>query len=73
MQIKATLRNVLSSVYAVQRDGSALAGEMTPAELMVYRVGKAGCMTELLAVFSIPNDLAAVQLFRDKALSWSPF
>lgn len=54
---------------AVEKDGSVLAEEVKPVELLAYNEwGGAGFMPELLAAFSMPNDPAIDRVLRDASL-----
>nr|WP_235044546.1 DUF4011 domain-containing protein [Methylohalobius crimeensis] len=53
----------------VEKDGSVLAEEKKPVELLAYNEwGGAGYMPELLAAFSMPNDPAVDSVLRDASL-----
>lgn len=53
----------------VEKDGSVLAEEVKPVELLAYNEwGGAGSMPELLAAFSMPNDPAIDRVLRDASL-----
>jgi Protein of unknown function (DUF4011) len=53
----------------VEMDGSVLAEDIKPVELLAYNEwGGAGFMPELLAAFSMPNDPAVDRVLRDASL-----
>ena len=53
----------------VEMNGSVLAEEIKPVELLAYNEwGGAGFMPELLAAFSMPNDPAVDRVLRDASL-----